>query len=237
MDEDLEKEKSVEENLVENKKPQENQEKKSDEISAEKEEIIPIVPKNKEGKIRSFLKGKNKEPSWKPFIFVMIFSSIILFFWDNQNFLIIKESIHAVLDPSAGALLNWNLTIGMTIIVFAISLITTLAQKYCTDQETIKELRKEQKIIQEKSKEFKDHPEKMMEIQKEIMPLTMKTMKLSMRSVMFTGIPFILFFNWFRDFFTTIGDPKFFGVLTWFWFYFIAVMIFSGVLRKLLKVV
>ncbi len=238
MDEDLEKEKSIEENLIEKEEPQE---KNSDEKFPEKEENIPIVPKNKEGKIRAMLKGKNKEGSWKPLIITMIASLAIAFLWGKEGFEFIKNSVNAVLNPSAGALLNlsipYGLEIGMILIVLFISIFTTLVQKYCTDQETLKELRKEQKLIQEKSKEFKDHPEKMMEIQKEIMPLTMKTMKLSMRGVMFTGIPFILFFRWFNDFFASAGDPKFFGVLSWLWFYLIVAMVFSTILRKLLKVV
>ena len=54
--------------------------------------------------------------------------------------------------------------------------------------------------------------QKMMEIQKELMPISMKMMKLSMRPIVFTGIPFILTFRWFMDYFTVIGNPKFFGL-------------------------
>lgn len=196
-------------------------------------------PDQEESKISSILRGRNKEGSFKPIIFIMIASMAIALFWDKIPF--IKNSVHAVFNPTVGALLTldipYGLEIGMVLIVLVISLFTTLVQKYATDQKALKELRKEQKLLQKKSKEFKDHPEKMMEIQKEIMPLTMKTMKLSMRSILFTGIPFILFFRWFNDFFATLGNPKFFGFITWFWFYLIFVMIFSTILRKIMKVV
>lgn len=178
---------------------------------------------------------KGKEGSFKPFVFIMIFSIVLLFVWDKLPF--IKNSVHAVLDPTAGWLLNWDLTLGMLIIVFVITLITTIVQKYATDQKALKELRKEQKLMQEEMKKYRDHPEKMAEFSKKQMDFFKRTFKLTSRSIMFTGIPFILFFRWFNDVFTAMGEPKFFGFLSWFLFYLIFAMIFSSILRKLLKVV
>lgn len=178
---------------------------------------------------------KNKQGSFMPIIIIMIASLIIAGYWDS--FPIIKNSVHAVLNPSAGALLSWNLTIGMTIIVFLITLLTTLIQKYATDQKALKELREEQKILQEEMKKFKDHPEKVAELSKKQMEFIPKTFKLTSRAILFTGIPFVLFFRWFNDVFTTMGNPVFLGFLNWFWFYFIFTIVFSGVLRKYMKVV
>jgi len=114
----------------------------------------------------------------------------------------------------------------------------TLAQKYATDQVALKELKKEQKAIQKQMKEFKEHPEKLMELQKKQMKLFPKQMKLSMRAIAFTGVPLILFFRWFQDFFTTLGDVKFFGIIgSWFLFYLIIAMVFGSILRKYMKVV
>jgi len=176
----------------------------------------------------------NKEGSFKPIIFVMLASLVIAFFWDSLSF--IKDSVHFILDPTAGFLLNWNLTFGMLIMVLVISFITTLVQKYATDQEALKEMKKEQKKLQEEIKKAergsKEHQELTMKSMSSMLPM----MKLSMRSIIYTGVPFILFFRWFRDFFTTIGDPKFFGFLSWFWFYLIFVMVFSSIFRKIFKV-
>ena len=176
-----------------------------------------------------------KEGSFKPIIIVMILSLVIAGFWDSAPFL--KNAVHSVLNPSLGVLLNWNLTWGMMLIVLLISVLTTLIQKYATDQETLKEMKKEQKILQEEMKKYRDHPEKLMELQKKQFEFLPKTMKLSMRAIMYTGIPFILFFRWFWDVFTALGEPKFFGFLSWFWFYLIFVMIFSSILRKVFNVV
>ncbi|MFH1787607.1 MAG: EMC3/TMCO1 family protein [archaeon] len=178
---------------------------------------------------------QGKEGSFKPIILIMFASLAIAFFWDSASF--IKDGVHSILDPSAGVLLNWDVTWGMLILVFIISLITTLVQKYATDQKTLRELKKEQKILQDEMKKYKDHPEKMIELQKKQFEFIPKTMKLSMRALVYTGIPFILFFRWFMDFFTVMGNPKFFGFLSWFWFYLIFSIIFSSILRKMMKVV
>ncbi|MFH1311231.1 MAG: EMC3/TMCO1 family protein [Nanoarchaeota archaeon] len=177
----------------------------------------------------------NKEGSFKGIFIVMIISLLIAFLWNNSSF--IKNTAHSVLDPSVGLLLNWNITWGMAIIVLIISVATTLIQKYATDQKTLREMKKEQKSLQEEMKKYREHPEKMMELQKKQMEFIPKMLKISMRPVIYTAIPLILFFRWFMDFFTAAGDPKFFGFLSWFWFYLILSLIFSSILRKLLKVV
>ncbi len=177
-----------------------------------------------------------KEGSFKSLFVFLIISMIIAGLWDKLP--IIKDSIHYILNPTAGFLLNWNLNLGMLIIVFVIALATTLVQKYATDQETLKEMKKEQKEMQKKMKEFQNQPDKLMELQKKQFEMFPKQMKLSMRSIVYTGIPFILFFRWFNDFFSALESPRFFLGLSWFWFYLISTMIISSILRskKLLDV-
>ncbi len=209
-------------------------ESNSNESKDEPEEVkneTPIIPKSKKGK---------KEGSWMPMIVVMGISLVIAFTWDKVSF--IRDSVHKVLDPSAGWLLNWNLVLGMLAIVLIINIITTLIQKYATDQEALRELKKEQKILQEEMKKYKEDPARIAELSKKQMQFIPKTMKLTSRAIMFTGVPFILFFRWFTDVFTvmeaTAGEPiRFFGFLSWFWFYLIFTMVFSSVLRKTFKVV
>ena len=175
-----------------------------------------------------------------PIFFIMIISLVIAFAWDKLDF--IKNSVHAVLNPSIGLLLDWKLTLGMLITVLIIGFITTIIQKYATDQEALKELKKEQKILQAEMKKYRDHPAKVAELSKKQLQFIPQTFKLTSRSIMYTGIPFILFFRWFSDIFTTIeletGVPvRFLGFLSWFWFYLIFTMIFSTILRKMMKVV
>lgn len=178
---------------------------------------------------------KGKEGSFTPIFVVMGITVLIALFW--ESFPLIKNSVASILDPTAGFLLTWNITWGMLIIVAIISLIITIVQKYATDQETLREMKNEQKILQEEMKKFKDHPEKLMELQKKQFEFIPKTMKLSMRVLVYTGIPFILFFRWFNDFFIEFGSPKFFGIMNWFVFYLLFSIIFGSLFRKIFKVV
>ncbi len=163
------------------------------------------------------------------FVF-MLFAFIIAALWDKIP--AIKNSIHYVFDPSAGALINWNLNIGMFILVLIITIITTLIQKYATDQKELKKLRNEQKEIQKQIKENKNNHEKLIQLQKKQIDMIPRQMKLGMRGIIYTGIPFILLFRWFNDYFISAGNPRFVLGLSWFWFYFFSTIIISSILRK-----
>ncbi|MFW6233549.1 MAG: EMC3/TMCO1 family protein [Nanoarchaeota archaeon] len=178
-----------------------------------------------------------KEKSFIPVFVVLIISLLIASFWDKID--IIKNTAHKILNPSAGVLLEYNLILGMILLTFIIAIFMTIIQKYTTDQEELKKLKKDQKAMQEEMKKYKQDPQKIMELQKKQMqelPETfMKTFKLGMRPIIYTGIPLILFIRWFYDYFASIGTSKIFGI-HWIIVYIILTMIFTGVLRKILKV-
>ncbi len=166
---------------------------------------------------------------------VMFISIIIAGAWDSLP--IIKTSVNAALNPTFGFLIKWNPLWGMIIIVFLVNIALTLLHKYTTNQEALKTLKEEQKEMQKQMKELKDQPNKMMELQKKQMPNVMKSFELSMKPLIYTAIPFILFLRWFGDYFTELGNPKiFFGWFGWLGTYLIFSIIFSIILRKTLKV-
>ena len=185
----------------------------------ENRNVEKIIPENKKA-----------EGSFTLIIFMMLIALLIASLWEKTP--AIKNSVHYVLNPSAGFLLDWNLNIGMLVVVFAITLLTTIVQKYATDQKALKELKKEQKEIQQQMKEFKAHPEKLIELQKKQFKLIPKQMKLSMRAIAYTGIPFILFFRWFGDYFLEAGNPKLWLGMSWFLFYILFAIVFGAMLRK-----
>ena len=88
-------------------------------------------------------------------------------------------------------------------------------------------------------KKFKGNPEKILELNKKQMESMPKMFDITMRPMIYTFIPIVLFFRWFNDYFTAsnLQGFKFLGFLPWIWFYIIFAMIFSTILRKLLKVV
>jgi len=179
--------------------------------------------------------GEGKQGSFKGIFIVMFIALMIAFFWERISW--IRNAAHLILDPSAGILLGWNLTLGMTIIIILIALIMTLVQKYATDQKTLMEMRTEQKKMREDLKKLKVGSKEHNELSMKSMKFMGPMMKLSMRPAIYTSIPLILFFRWFMDFFNVIGNPKFFGFLSWFWFYLLGSIIFSSILRKIFKVV
>ena len=164
---------------------------------------------------------------------VMFVSLVIASFWSKIP--LIKDSVHTILDPTTGKLIEWNVYIGMFVIVFFANLLTTIVQKYGTDQESLRKIKKEQKEIQEEMKKFKDNPSKLMELNKKQLENIPRTFELTLRPLLYTAIPFILLIRWFIDYFSGI-EVKFFGFLSWFWFYLIFSIIFSSILRKVLNV-
>lgn len=166
-------------------------------------------------------------------IIIMLLSFGVAALWNYIP--AVKSVVHLILDPSAGLLLNWNVTIGMLLITAIITLITTILQKYLTDQNLLKTIKEEQKLVQQEMKLVKSNPEKSMELSKKSMELTMKTLPMTMRPAMYTIIPFVLFLRWFNDYFTT-NPMHILGFMSWFWAYLIFSIIFSSIFRKLLKV-
>lgn len=165
---------------------------------------------------------------------VSLISFSIFFLWDHLDF--IRNTVHFFLDPTAGVLMNWNVTIGSIIVFSFIALMTTIVQKYATDQETLKAIRKEQKEIQKEIKKIQNDPAKVMELNSQSLKLMGKMLSLGMKSSLITMIPILLLFRWFMDFFAQIPDFRFFGFMTWFWFYLLAIIFISSIFRKALKV-
>lgn len=171
--------------------------------------------------------------SIKSLMIVMAVSLGIAFFWPRLS--IISQSVHYVLDPTAGTLLNWNATVGIALFALAISLGITLIQKYTTDQETLRQIKKEQKLLQAEIKKYKHDPEKVMALNKKQLEFLPRTMEITLRPIMYTSIPIILFFRWFNDYFAA-NPVKIFGFMSWFWAYILMSFIFTPIFRKLFKV-
>ncbi len=164
---------------------------------------------------------------------VLAASLVIAFLWDQMP--AIRDTVHAALNPTFGYLLRMNVLWGFIAIILVITLMITLIQKYTSDQPALKQLREDQKKMQEEMKKYKDDPKKMMEIQKQQFESIPKSFDLTMKPLIYTTIPIILFFRWFADTFKALGDPKIFG-LSWIWAYIIISIILSMILRKIMKV-
>jgi|SRR3989344_1230966 len=144
-----------------------------------------------------------------------------------------------VLDNFVNILFSWTLKFGymwgIIIIAFILTLLTTLVYKYFTDQEALKNIKEENKKLQEEMKSHKGNPAKMAELQKQALQKGLiEPMKHQIKPLLITFLPFILIFGWLR---TTYGDVgTIFLGMGWFGTYFIFSIIFSMALRKVLKV-
>ena len=165
---------------------------------------------------------------------ISLIAIVIVSLWNHVP--LIKNTAHAILDPTAGALLNAHITLGALALFLIIAFITTFVQKYFTDQETLKAIKKEQKALQKDMQKYKENPSKVLELNKQSFKLMGEMMSITMKSSFITIIPLILLFRWFMDYFAQIPDFRFFGFFSWFWFYLLSVIIFSSILRKVLKV-
>lgn len=84
----------------------------------------------------------------------------------------------------------------LLIISLFISLLITVITKYFTNQEMMKKIREDMKDLQKQSKESKNNPSRIMELQKKQMELTMEQFKHSLKPTLITFIPIIIIFGW-----------------------------------------
>ena len=167
---------------------------------------------------------------------VMTVSLVIAFAWDKVP--LISGTAHFLLDPTFGKLINWNNLVGLLIIVLALNFLLTLVHKYSTNQDALKRIKEESKVVREEMKEAQKNQdqEKIAELSKKSMSFMKEQFEHSFGSITYTAVPLILFFRWFNDFFISIGDPKLFLIFKWFGTYLIFSIVFSTIFRKLLKV-
>ncbi len=142
----------------------------------------------------------------------------------------------AFFTKALGPILALPEPFGLLILTFIITLVTTLAYKYFTDQKQMEQLKGEMKEIQNQLKDSNESTEKKMALQKTVLEKNMHYMKQSFKPMLITFLPIIILFGWLRNYYIALGNPKIFFGLTWIWTYLIFSLIFSILLRKLLKV-
>lgn len=111
-----------------------------------------------------------------------------------------------------------------------VSVFITLATKYFSNQERLKEIREKQKMLKKEAKKYKGDTEKVLQIQKQMMEDMPEMMKHSFKPMLVTLVPLLILFYWLRK----IYDPLLGG--WWILYYIIASFIFGSITRKLFKV-
>jgi uncharacterized membrane protein (DUF106 family) len=96
--------------------------------------------------------------------------------------------------------LGWTLALhpflAIALLAFLITLLITLIYKYTTDQNLMKQLKDELKELQKELKTLKDHPDKALKVQKQMMETNTKYMMQSLKATLYTFLPIIIIFGW-----------------------------------------
>lgn len=106
------------------------------------------------------------------------------------------ESLSNIIDGIMSPFLAMPPLWAIILLSFVLSIIITVIYKYVTDQELMKTLKADMKAMQKEIKNFKNNPQKMMELQKKSMEKNMKYMMHSLKPTLITFIPLILIFAW-----------------------------------------
>ena len=125
-------------------------------------------------------------------------------------------------------LIQNNPRISIIVLSFVVTLFITIVNYFMTDRKRMKEIKEKQKRLRAELKQFKDNPQKMMEINKQMMEDMPEQLKHSFKPMLVTIIPLIILFKWLRASFAITAIAG-----TWFWWYIGASILFSMILRKI----
>ncbi|MBR9706702.1 DUF2208 family protein [Candidatus Pacearchaeota archaeon] len=124
-------------------------------------------------------------------------------------------------------MIQGNPRVAIIFFSFLVTLFITVITYYMTDREKMKAIRDRQKLLRKEMKQYRDNPQKMMELNKQLMADFPEQMKHSMKPMLVTIIPLLILFSWLRS---TFAQTAIAG--SWFWWYLVSSIIFSMFLRK-----
>ena len=127
-------------------------------------------------------------------------------------------------------LIQSNPRIGIIVISVIVSLFISIINYFVLDKEKIKKMKERQKELQKEMKLHKDNPQKMMELNKELMGGIGENFKHSFKPMLITIIPVLVVFAWMRNIFTNTEIAS-----TWIWWYIVSAIAASLIFRKVFK--
>jgi uncharacterized membrane protein (DUF106 family) len=118
--------------------------------------------------------------------------------------------------------------LSIIILAFLVSLFITIVNYYMIDKTKMKAIRDRQKDLRKEMKTCKDNPERMLEINQQMLADLPEQMKMSFKPMLITMIPLLILFAWLRSTFTGTAISG-----SWLWWYIGSSLIFSITIRKL----
>ncbi|MBI5803899.1 DUF106 domain-containing protein [Candidatus Pacearchaeota archaeon] len=122
--------------------------------------------------------------------------------------------------------------VSIIVMALAVTFLISLINYFFLDKERLRELKTRQKETQKQIREHQQsgNHEKAMQLQKDMVPEMMEMFRHSMKPMLITIIPILVFFSFIKKTFaeTIIAS-------TWFWYYLVTAIIGGIIFRKLLK--
>ncbi|MBT4334641.1 DUF106 domain-containing protein [archaeon] len=143
--------------------------------------------------------------------------------------------LDSIFNSMFGSMIEAHPTATLIFISFLLTLFVSVFYKIFTDQKLMKALKEEMKEIRSDLKKFAHDPEKTLQLQKISMQKSMEHMKHTMKPTLITMLPLLVVFSWLRKTFVDI-ELSFLWFNSWLWIYILTSIIFSIIIRKLLKV-
>ena len=134
-----------------------------------------------------------------------------------------------------GGLVSSNPEWALVLVALVVTLFVTIIYKWMTDQELLKTLKEDMKALRKEMKDFSKDPEKMKHIQKALADKSIQQMKNTFKPTLVTLLPLLILFGWLRKVYTDI-ELSFLGMHSWLLIYIIFSVLFSIIIRKILKV-
>jgi uncharacterized membrane protein (DUF106 family) len=143
--------------------------------------------------------------------------------------------LDSIFNSIFGNMIETHPTATLILISFLLTLFVSIFYKIFTDQKLMKSLKAEMKEIRKDLKEFAHDPEKTLQLQKVSMQKSMEHMKHTMKPTLITMLPLLVVFSWLRKTYGGI-ELSFLWFDSWLWIYILTSIIFSIIIRKILKV-
>lgn len=119
-------------------------------------------------------------------------------------------------------------TLSIIGLAFIVTLAISIVNFFMVDREKMKEIKDRQKALRKDMKQFKDNPEKMMELNQKMLEDLPEQMKHSFKPMIITLIPLLILFAWLRSTYAETAIAS-----TWLWWYIGTSIVFSIIIRKL----
>ena len=143
--------------------------------------------------------------------------------------------LNSIFNPIFGNMIESYPTTTLIFISFLLTFFVSIFYKIFTDQKLMKALKEEMKEIRADLKKFAHDPEKTLQLQKASMQKSMEHMKHTMKPTLITMLPLLVVFTWLREVYAT-KVVSFLWFESWLWIYILTSIIFSMIIRKILKV-